>query len=186
MSYDQNQAPGTPPTKVTLILGVDPLLEPANGPTLFPFDPGILYEIRIDNNRNAVADVIFGEAPIVELSRFEETNAIGGAIGVRGVPAQRYYGKAKLFGNVETRTDVFDFHLLGKDMTLGFVTFFDAGRVWADLRSQPQLNGTGLGLHYGVGTGLRLRVGETLMLRGDVAYSPEAPWSGYFQANHAF
>ncbi len=59
VSYDQNQLPGTPPTKVTLILGVDPLLEPANGPTLFPFDPGILYEIRIDNNRNAVADVIF-------------------------------------------------------------------------------------------------------------------------------
>jgi hypothetical protein len=59
VSYDQNQAPGTPPTKVTLILGVDPLLEPANGPTLFPFDPEILYEIRIDNNRNAVADVIF-------------------------------------------------------------------------------------------------------------------------------
>ncbi len=59
VSYDPNQTPGTPPTKVTLILGVDPLLEPANGPTLFPFDPGILYEIRIDNNRNAVADVIF-------------------------------------------------------------------------------------------------------------------------------
>ena len=59
VSYDQNQAPGTPPTKVTLILGVDPLLEPANGPTLFPFDPDILYEIRVDNNRNAVADVIF-------------------------------------------------------------------------------------------------------------------------------
>ncbi len=59
VSYDQNQAPGTPPTKVTLILCVDPLLEPANGPTLFPFDPGILYEIRIDNNRNAVTDVIF-------------------------------------------------------------------------------------------------------------------------------
>jgi hypothetical protein len=59
VSYDQNQAPGTPPTKVTLILGVDPLLEPANGPTLFPFDPEILYEIRVDNNRNALADVIF-------------------------------------------------------------------------------------------------------------------------------
>ncbi len=59
VSYDPDQAPGTPPTKVTLILGVDPLLEPANGPTLFPFDPGILYEIRIDNNRNAVADIIF-------------------------------------------------------------------------------------------------------------------------------
>ncbi|HJS73549.1 MAG TPA: DUF4331 family protein, partial [Vicinamibacteria bacterium] len=59
VSYGQNQAPGTPPKKVTLILGVDPLLEPANGPTLFPFDPAILYEVRIDNNRDAIADVIF-------------------------------------------------------------------------------------------------------------------------------
>ncbi len=59
VSYGENQAPGTPPAKVTLILCVDPLLEPANGPTLFPFDPGILYEIRIDNDRDAIADVIF-------------------------------------------------------------------------------------------------------------------------------
>ena len=49
----------TPPRKVTLILCVDPLLEPANGPTLFPFDPGILYEIKVDNNNDAVADVTF-------------------------------------------------------------------------------------------------------------------------------
>ena len=47
---------GTP--KVTLIMCVDPLLEPANGPTWFPFDPDILYEIRIDNNNDAVEDVV--------------------------------------------------------------------------------------------------------------------------------
>jgi hypothetical protein len=46
-------------TKVTLILCVDPLLEPANGPTLFPFDPDVLYEIRVDNNHDALADRIF-------------------------------------------------------------------------------------------------------------------------------
>ena len=45
--------------KVTFILDVDPLLEPANGPTLFPFDPEILYEIKIDNNHNVTPDVIF-------------------------------------------------------------------------------------------------------------------------------
>jgi hypothetical protein len=59
VSYDANQAPGTPPTKVTFILSVDPLLEPANGPTLFPFDPAVLYEIKIDNNRDARPDVTF-------------------------------------------------------------------------------------------------------------------------------
>jgi Domain of unknown function (DUF4331) len=59
VSYASGQAPGTPPSKVTLILAVDPLLEPANGPTLFPFDPGILYEIKVDNDHDAVADVTF-------------------------------------------------------------------------------------------------------------------------------
>ncbi|MGH8244954.1 MAG: DUF4331 domain-containing protein [Gammaproteobacteria bacterium] len=47
------------PSKVTLILNVDPLLEPANGPNYFPFDPNILYVIRIDNDHDAVADVRF-------------------------------------------------------------------------------------------------------------------------------
>jgi hypothetical protein len=46
-------------THVTLIMGVDPLLEPANGPNWFPFDPDILYEIKVDNNNDAVADVTF-------------------------------------------------------------------------------------------------------------------------------
>jgi hypothetical protein len=46
-------------THVTLIMGVDPLLEPANGPNWFPFDPDILYELKVDNNNDAVADVVF-------------------------------------------------------------------------------------------------------------------------------
>ncbi len=47
------------PTHVTLILCVDPLLEQANGPTLFPFDPEIMYEIKVDNDHDAKADVTF-------------------------------------------------------------------------------------------------------------------------------
>jgi hypothetical protein len=45
--------------KVTLILCVDPLLEPGNGPNYFPFDPDILYEIKVDNNNDAVEDITF-------------------------------------------------------------------------------------------------------------------------------
>jgi hypothetical protein len=45
--------------RVTLIMNVDPLLDPANGPNWFPFDPEILYEIRIDNNHDAVEDIVF-------------------------------------------------------------------------------------------------------------------------------
>ena len=47
------------PSKVTMIMNVDPLLEPANGPTLFPFDPALYYEIKVDNDHDAVADLTF-------------------------------------------------------------------------------------------------------------------------------
>ena len=59
VSYSADQAPNTAPSKVTFILNVDPLLEPANGPNWFPFDPDILYEIHVDNNQDALADVTF-------------------------------------------------------------------------------------------------------------------------------
>jgi hypothetical protein len=52
VSYDD-------PGKVTFIMTVDPLLEPANGPNYFPFDPGIRYRINIDNNHDAVPDLSF-------------------------------------------------------------------------------------------------------------------------------
>ncbi len=54
-SYDPNLT--TP--KVTMILCVDPFLDPANGPNWFPFDPNIVYEIEIDNNHDAVEDIVF-------------------------------------------------------------------------------------------------------------------------------
>lgn len=59
VSYSADQVPNTTPSKVTMILNVDPLLEPANGPNWFPFDPDILYEIHVDNDHDALADVTF-------------------------------------------------------------------------------------------------------------------------------
>ena len=47
------------PDKVIMILNVDPFLEPSNGPNYFPFDPGILYEMKVDNNRDGVEDITF-------------------------------------------------------------------------------------------------------------------------------
>ncbi|MEM1452191.1 MAG: DUF4331 domain-containing protein [Planctomycetota bacterium] len=59
VSYDDAQQPGEAPEHVTFILDVDPLLDPANGPTLFPFDPAILYEIKVDNDHDAIEDKVF-------------------------------------------------------------------------------------------------------------------------------
>jgi len=53
-SYDGVGVP-----RVTFILCVDPFLEPANGPNWSPFDPDILYEIKVDNNNDAVEDITF-------------------------------------------------------------------------------------------------------------------------------
>jgi len=47
------------PHTVTMILSVDPLLEPANGPNYFPFDEQLLYQFNVDNNQDARDDVRF-------------------------------------------------------------------------------------------------------------------------------
>ncbi|MDX1984923.1 MAG: DUF4331 domain-containing protein [Bryobacteraceae bacterium] len=59
VSYGPDQRPNQPPEKVTIIMAVDPLLEPANGPNYFPFDDGIEYAIKIDNDHDAVEDIVF-------------------------------------------------------------------------------------------------------------------------------
>ena len=50
VSYDD-------PTKVTMILNVDPLLEPSNGPNYHPFDPEVLHEMKVDNDFDADEDI---------------------------------------------------------------------------------------------------------------------------------
>ena len=47
------------PDRVIMIMNVDPFLEPSNGPNYFPFDPGILYEMKIDNNHDGIPDITF-------------------------------------------------------------------------------------------------------------------------------
>jgi hypothetical protein len=77
------------PTKVTLMFGVDPLLEPGNGPNWFPFDPEILYEIKVDNNYDAKEDITFKfrfatEQRLPGVFQAYVGNGAGGAL----VPAQ--------------------------------------------------------------------------------------------------
>ncbi len=47
------------PNRLVMILNVDPLLEPSNGPNYFPFDQEIAYDFHVDNNRDAIPDVTF-------------------------------------------------------------------------------------------------------------------------------
>ena len=146
-----------------------------------------LWKDRLTLALRAVADVLVGHPPVYSLARVDEEFALGGPMGVRGIPTQRYAGKAKAFASVELRADVASLHALGKPIQVGVVAFFDGGRVWADIAPHPELDGTGVGLKYGVGTGLRLQSGDAFVLRGDVAWSPDArPLGGYFAVGQAF
>jgi hypothetical protein len=79
VSYDD-------PSKVTFILNVDPLLEPANGPNYFPFDPEVLYTIKIDNTYDAVEDLSFEFRFQTEIrAPGVYTGFIGAGAGIGGV-----------------------------------------------------------------------------------------------------
>lgn len=135
-----------------------------------------------------VGDVLLGDPPFYELARFDDTPAIGGGKAVRGVPAQRYHGKVKLFGNLEARSDLWSLRIAEKPLVIGLAAFFDAGRSWTELlHAHPELDGDGLGLKWGIGTGLRFQEGTTFVVRADLAWSPDArPIGGYFAAGEMF
>src|SRR5215470_17369663 len=71
--------------RVVLILNVDPFLEPSNGPNYFPFDPHVLYEMKIDNNHDGLADVVFQFRFKSEIRNPGLFTGFAG--GIAGVPA---------------------------------------------------------------------------------------------------
>jgi hypothetical protein len=71
------------PDNVTFILNVDPLLEPANGPNYFPFDPSVLYEMHVDNNQDGKDDVTFQFRFTTQINQPNlYTGFFGGAAGI--------------------------------------------------------------------------------------------------------
>ena len=105
-----------------------------------------VIEDRLVAALRVVGDIQMGDVPFYELSRFDETSALGGSKYVRGVPSNRYYGKRKLLGNLEVRSQLYHRKIRGSRYELGFTAFLDSGRVWADLDRAPELDGTGHGL----------------------------------------
>ena len=149
--------------------------------TYIPMGPRVVAAVR------GLADALIGNPPFFQLTNYDDTYAIGGTSGIRGVPGQRYYGKIKLIGNVEVRVDIARFRAIDKPWGVALVPFLDFGRLWADWSFQPQLDGTGLGLKWGTGMGVRVQQGTAFVVRGDLAWSPDArPIGGYFAAGEVF
>lgn len=76
------------PDKVIMVLNVDPFLEPSNGPNYFPFDPNILYEMKVDNNNDGVEDVTFQFRFKTEIrAPGVFTGFVGGLLGIPPITA---------------------------------------------------------------------------------------------------
>jgi hypothetical protein len=130
---------------------------------------------RVVLGARALLDTVFDRPPTQEFSRsggFEAVWMLGGSGGVRGIPEGRYQGRIRLTMNAEARVYLFGFDLFDTHFSIGLVGFVDAGRVWADWKPRPDLDGTGVGLHVTYGGGLRLRIGDTIMIRFDLAWAP--------------
>ncbi len=138
-------------------------------------------------------DLLFGRPPLYELTKhggLRAGDSTGGGRSIRGVAAQRFHGKVKLLGNLELRSKLLPFKILGHRFNLGVVAFLDLGRVWVDYKRRRDLDGRdrlGFGFHTGLGGGLRLQWGKDFIIAFDVAHSPTDDNLGiYFNAYHLF
>jgi hypothetical protein len=107
------------PDRVILILNVDPFLEPSNGPNYFPFDPGVLYEMKIDNNNDGKADVTFQIRFKTQISMPNVfTGFVGGIAGIPPITSLTGAGAAGLsLSQTYTVTMVSGGH--SEDLTVG-------------------------------------------------------------------
>lgn len=132
-----------------------------------------------------VADVMAGDPPFYELTRFgalQPRDGPGGGWSLRGVPRQRYSGKVKLIQNLELRSLFWRFSIRKSRFAVGAVAFIDAARIWADTRP-TNLGGVSVDggtFKVGTGGGLRVRWGETFLVRFDGAYSPTEGTPGFY------
>lgn len=143
-----------------------------------------------------IADVMAGSAPFYDLVQgvtFTPIDLIGGHGGLRGVPNGRYIGKIKALASAEVRAQLVTFGLLKQRFRAGAQAFVDTGRVWNDFRVDPDRDGRGLGLKYGVGGGMYFIWGAAAVIRMELAYSPDAasanpgfPFGFYVADGHAF
>jgi hypothetical protein len=128
-----------------------------------------------------VADFQFNQVPFFDLSvagPFQLKDMPGGSTGVRGVPLGRYLGPIKGVLNAELRALPLHVTAFKQQFHLGGDLFADTGRVWSDYTFHSPLDGSGLGLHWGLGGGLYLLWGQAAIFRIEAAYSPDTKSAG--------
>lgn len=146
--------------------------------TLLLFVP-LLPERRLILASRHVVDILWGEAPVMELARVGGSRdylALGGADAGRGLRQPRIPGAVKLLAQEELRTSLVTFGLLEQRFRLGLSFFLDAGVVAA---RADRLSLDELAFAYGFGLGLRVVWNENFVMRVDLAVSPSEHFVPY-------
>lgn len=123
-----------------------------------------------------LGDYIVGNAAYYDYitgGSFGTFDLLGGALGVRGVPAGRFGGLVKVAGNSELRFMYPWTKVLGQKFRIGHALFFDAGRSFVSLGKADPRDGELWRLHWGTGGALYVQLNEALF-RAELAYSPDA------------
>ena len=135
---------------------------------------------RVTFAQRLVAQGIEGDAPFDELSTiqssYKQQEGLGGSSSIRGVPKDRYIGKALFLSNSELRWRALEFSAFGRESFLALSGFADAGRVWADRFAVDNMLNE---LHVGYGGGVRVGVGPSFVVATDVGHSRESQASVY-------
>jgi len=132
--------------------------------------------------QNVSGDVVFYELSPIQGS-FKDSEGLGGAGTVRGLPMNRYIGKGLLFANEELRWRASDFRMGGRESALILSGFVDAGRVWDRGLS---MDGILSDYHMGFGGGARLRYGQNFVVALDIAHSKESTMPIYIGLGYPF
>ncbi|MBL9110297.1 MAG: BamA/TamA family outer membrane protein [Myxococcales bacterium] len=123
-----------------------------------------------------IGDFTFGNPAYYDYitgGSFGTFDFLGGALGVRGVPAGRFGGLAKVAANSELRFMYPWTKIFGAKFRAGHAVFFDTGRSFVDYGTADPRDGELWRLHWGAGGALYIQLNEALF-RAELAYSPDA------------
>jgi hypothetical protein len=139
----------------------------------------LMKERRLVLATRYAADVILGDAPIMELARMggsQDYFALGGDAALRGVRQQLYPGRLKVLAQHELRSALVSFSFLEQDFRLGGALFVDAG---LSLTDAARIRHDEVRLRTGFGLGVRLVWNDNFVMRVDAGISASEGWVPY-------
>lgn len=148
-----------------------------------------VWKKRLTLAMRLIGDGVFGQVPFYALTAtggLEGLRTFGGGSSLRGVRSARYHGNIKVLLNTELRWHIVHSILFRTFIAFEFVGYVDLGRVWM-APSHVTMRESRFSIHLGIGGGLRVRWGKSMIIRFDLAWSPDAdPIGFYFNLGHLF